>query len=463
MPDAPKKNKRSRRGRNARISRNTTVVKIRGKGDYTIPDAEYDALQAAKIENVALRRRLEKSETFKSNLRSGGRALGAAVGSYLPIGGTAAGAKLGDAAGGMLARLFGHGDFKLRGNSLMQGLPESQSMVPVFGEKGRRGVRIMEREYVGDITAAGALVNGSTAFSVQSYSINPQNPKLFPWLSKFANLFDQWEPNGIVLEYVSTSSEFNGSSQALGAVVCATDYNAFDVTYTNKQEMEEADYANSVKASECLMHGIECAPTERPTRTLFTGPVEPNDNQNLYNLGNFQIATQGMSVSGVTVGELWISYDITFYKKQVNPLGMQIPYFSFFGTPVSTTNLFGTINPLNARGTLPCVVDTNNKITFPSYITAGIFIVILHISAASGTPNLSSVTYSNCGPTAGGNYPLPIQAPSATDTIYHTTVVISGPSASLTYAVSSIGVTPGVWIEVVQAPSNLPYTNNAAA
>jgi len=452
--------KRNTKPRATRTRAKSTTVLVRGRGDYTMPDAEFKLYQELKSEVAALRKRAEKSDSFKSATRSGGRALGATLGALTPFGSTL-GASAGEAAGGMLARLFGHGDFKLRGNSLMQGLPESQSMVPVFGEKGKRGIRVMEREYIGDITAAGALANGATAFSVNSFAINPQNPKLFPWLSKFAALFDQWEPNGIIFEYVSTSSEFNGTSQALGAVICATDYNSLDPGYTSKQQMEEADYANSVKSSECLMHGIECAPSERVTKLLLTGPVEPNDAQNLYNLGNFQVATQGMSVSGVTVGELWVSYDITFYKKQINAPGSQVAYSTMSSTPAATTNIFGAVNPLSVRGTLP-VVFANNLITLPSYIINGNYAVFIYMVAASGSPSASVGTLTNCV-AAGGNYPLNVAVSNTTSLLAQATVTVTGPSATIAITCSSIGVTPLIYCQVTQMPSSLPYTNNLGA
>jgi hypothetical protein len=56
----------------------------------------------------------------------------------------------------------------------------------------------------------------------------------FPWLSTIASAFEEWEPLGIVYEFVSTSAAYGGgANQALGAVAMVTDYDALDSAFTN--------------------------------------------------------------------------------------------------------------------------------------------------------------------------------------------------------------------------------------
>lgn len=273
-----------------------------GNGDFKMPNLAKAAKKAVK----------SAMKNHPDLVRKGFTAGGAAIGSRL--GSSAMGAKVGNAIGRAL--VSGHGDYVLHGNSL---LSNNGTIVPTFAPDGRRGIRIREREFIGDVFS-GSLdpVSGSTAFNNKGYAINPSDPNTFPWLSGIATQFEQWEPNGIIFEYVSTSSNFNGTSQALGAVIAATEYNSADSNYATKAEMENAAYAISAKASENIMHGVECDPSERPTRLLFCGTFDgtPTSN-NLHDLGRFQLATRGMSVANVNVGELWVTYDITFYKKQI--------------------------------------------------------------------------------------------------------------------------------------------------
>jgi len=172
--------------------------------------------------------------------------------------------------------------------------------------------------------------------------------------------------------------------------------------------MENADFANSVKSAECMLHGIECDPSERITKLLFTQPTAAGDNINLYNLGNFQLATQGMSVSGVNVGELWVSYDITFYKKQleVEALGSTLRYLSNHAYTIDGSGAAGGyFNPTrmltSTSNNLPLVFGFTqatavSTMTFPANVTVGTYTIVIYGGfTANITPFPFSAT-SNC-------------------------------------------------------------------
>jgi hypothetical protein len=331
--------------------------KLRGKGDYT------EEVQAVKNPLSRVEAKLDHLEkqlvrTSKPSIKNAASGVGRVLGNFLGQG------DLGAVAGEGLAKLFGHGDYSVKTNSLVDSL--TGPTLPKFSNSGR-SVRVTEREYLGDITS-GTLVSGSTAFSISTYVLNPTNSSTFPWLSNIATLFDQWEPHGIVFEFITTSSEFNGASQALGAVVMATDYDPYDPVYVNKQEMENSDYACSTKPSLNLVHGLECATSERPTKVLYTATSSPSIPLTSVSLGNFNIATQGCSVAGVTLGELWVSYDISFYKKQLNSVADNLPYFG-----LSASNSSGAVGYFTANTTFTLqssiitstpVVGTGSRINF---------------------------------------------------------------------------------------------------
>jgi len=286
----------SKAQKRARARKNQNQV--RGKGDFHIPSLVKKI--ASQVKNQVVNNKdLVRSVAIKAGGYAGQR-----MGSK----------RAGQAAARGLLKVSGMGDYDLHANSLIS---SSGNLVPTFSPDGRRGIRIREREMIGEIKS-GTLSGGSTVFTNQSFVINPSNAQTFPWLSGFAGLFEQWEPNGIIFEYRSTSSDFNGTAQSLGVVVTATEYNSADANYDSKIEMENSAYAKSAKASEGIFHGVECDPNERPTKVFYTGVGSvAGTPDNLHNLGRFQIATQGMSVAGVTLGELYVTYDITFYKKQI--------------------------------------------------------------------------------------------------------------------------------------------------
>jgi hypothetical protein len=335
---------------------------LRGKGDYSSEIMNItDPMRRLEGKIDHLEKSLVKNPLSKGGAaKSVGRLLGGLVGQ----------GDLGEFAGSSLAKLFGHGDYHVSSNSLIKNT--SGISGAKFVNDGSRGTRIIEREFIGNI-ASGPVSVGSSIFELQSYILNPTNSHAFPWLSQVAHLYDQWEPHGIVFEFISTSSEFNGTTQALGAVIMATDYDPYDPLYANKQQMENADYSCSSKPSLGLVHGIECDPRERPLKILYTSqsngaPV------NTYSLGTFQLATQGCSAQ-VTLGELWISYDITFYKKQLetqtisslgyyHASGISSAFQGLLYEPITLSSNVVTINST----TLYSIVRMNNVESSKKYL-----------------------------------------------------------------------------------------------
>jgi len=202
--------------------RNMRRPTLRGKGDYT------ETVKAISDPQKRLEAKIDHLERKlvgdgKLNVKNVASKIGRSLGNFAGMG------DLGEMAGSTLAKYFGHGDYTVKSNSLMS----SATTTGAKFSSSLRGTRIQEREFLGDVRS-GSLFNGSSSFSLTNFNINPTDPKTFPWLSNLSYLYDQWEPHGIVFEFISTSSEFNGTSQALGAVIMATEYDPFDPPYTDK-------------------------------------------------------------------------------------------------------------------------------------------------------------------------------------------------------------------------------------
>lgn len=347
-------------------TRNKALLK--GKGDYNVGTSEFAALQS-KLDRID-----KKLPDVKSGLSNVGSRIGGLFG--VP--------SLGKQAGEGVSKLLGFGDYHLVSNSLIKSTG-GENFVPKFDSK-TNGIRVREREYLGDIVSSGSV----GAFQNTAYPITPTSSMTFPWLSTVAKQFDQWEPNGIVFEFVSISSDFNGSAQALGSVVLATDYDVLDTPYATKVAMANADYSSSCKPSCNQMHGIECDPSQRPYKTMYTRPFDrPIANNNT--LGNFQVATSGVSAAGVHLGELWVSYDVTFYKKQLEVVS--IPSFVLDLVYDTTTSIWTITDTINHSGFTTSVVPTapnQLNIKFPVGIDKGRFLfeVVEIYYAGSPTPLL---------------------------------------------------------------------------
>jgi len=288
------------------------------------------------------------------------------------VGGLVGQPGLGALAASKGAKLFGHGDYVVKNNSVMfpgQKLPEFS---------GEPGTRFVHKEFIKDIKCGTELVDGSTLFSAETFDLNPTNVDLFPWLSRIAPLYDQWVPNGIVFEFHSTSSEFNGTGQALGAVVLATDYDPFDPPPASKQEMENSEYAISSRPCDNVRHGLECDKAHRPNSILYTSTTNGAP-LTAVDLGKFSIATKGMASPGVTIGELWVSYDITFLKKQL-ALTQSPTVLPDYGLINGLNELTDPVTPgtylagiTSQEGTTPAMMAVSNDsisstVQFPSYL-----------------------------------------------------------------------------------------------
>jgi len=360
----------------------TPTPRLRGRGDYS---AEVSGIKLPLPRLEAKIDHLERSLVHTTpKLTRAASTIGRTLGNFLNQG------DLGAAAGEGLAKLFGHGDYTLKANSLVHGV--NGPTVPKFAGNGKRGTRITEREFITDVFS-GALSAGASAFTNTTYRINPTDSNVFPWLAAIASQFDQWDPHGIVFEFISTSSTFNGTSQALGTVVMATDYDVTDTAYASKQQMENADFSCSSKPSESLLHGIECEPTERPTKVLYTSsPANPL----FADLGNFQLATAGCSTAGARLGELWVSYDITFYKKQVASPAVTLPFYSAPGTAFAGSAYFGSPVGATSLGITVASAAASYTITLPPGLGNGRFIMCYSLTTFSAADNPDVFVFTNC-------------------------------------------------------------------
>lgn len=216
------------------------------------------------------------------------------------------GARLGEKAGGWLSRITGQGDYKIESNTLGGG------GVPSFSPE-KNGIRVCHKEFLTNITT-------STAFDIRlALTINPGEKNTFPWLSEIAKNFEEYELNGCVFVYNPTSStSLNSTNPAQGVVVMATHYNVLAPEFPDKLVMESYEYSCSSAPYTPLAHPIECKPAQNVLQRLFVRTEDTTiyDDPRFYDMGRFELATEGMQTA-YTAGELWITYDITFYKPRI--------------------------------------------------------------------------------------------------------------------------------------------------
>lgn len=295
----PRKQKQQKRKTSGRTAVATAVV--RGRGNYAM-----DQLRNAitKLEGRYNAAQIRGTTANPTPFADSGEFVGAKYGF----------GRLGRTVGSLAGQLFGSGDYAIKANSLFSSITPTGTISFAGSD---RTTRLRQSEYLGDVISSAT----AGAFRNTSYPLNPGSATTFPWLSAIALLFERYEFKGLIFEFRSSSGDFNGSSQALGTVFMATDYDPTDAAYASTSTMLQSAYSSSTKTStDRMLHGVECDPMDRSLNNLYVhSDTSPPTGAELRqtNWGTFQIATTGLAGTSVNVGQLWVHYDVVFLEKQL--------------------------------------------------------------------------------------------------------------------------------------------------
>ena len=255
-----------------------------------------------------------------------GSKIGSAVGSAFGPAGSLLGGALGGLAQTLIHKVTGFGDYTLPGYGVTANKLLETNDPPIVMNDGKEFV-IRHREYITDIYSGVAGAPGAPApspFKIQSFSLNPGMIETYPWLANVAGRFEEYNIEGMLFEYKSMYSDAAvQTGGSLGSVIMATSYNAAKPLFASKIEMENYEFAMSAKPSVSMCHPIECARGQTPLNELYVRTQSQLiDDQDIktYDLGRFQIASQGIPCSGsaLSLGELWVTYQIRFLKPRVS-------------------------------------------------------------------------------------------------------------------------------------------------
>lgn len=330
-----------------------------------------------------------------------GDTLGAVGSALLPgIGGP-----LGKGLGTLIKSVTGFGDYQVKENSL---IPEAGAP-PSIVNSNVKSVIIRHREYLDDVVSSSV----ANTFQLQNYYINPGDRLTFPWLSQLADSFEHYRIRGMLFEYRSMSADaLNSTNTALGQVIMATSYNAGLPNFSNKYEMENYEFGQSIKPSDSCIHPIECARSQSVLGDLYVRPFQdmPSDeDRRLYDFGNFQIATNGVQGTSVNLGELWVTYEIELFKPKVaTEDALYIPY-AYSGLAPGSNGVtqaipFGTTALIEVGNNTLTMSKSNTAITLSNmspgqyvmYITWQGAAAVYALTSASATwayTNATSVSY----------------------------------------------------------------------
>lgn len=279
-----------------------------------------------------------------------GRTIGGALGGL--FGDSASGAKWGDRIGDAAGVLMGRGAY-VTNDTIGAG-----SNIPSFGSGDSQGNTVITfREYICDIYAPDP---STTAWAPQVFTLNPGIEATFPHLAQIAQNYEEYELMQCMFTFKSNIAPIGASSSGqVGEVIMATNYNASAAPYPDKQTALQAALAASCRASENMMHGIECDPKKLsgpPGKYIRAGPVNPSEDIKTYDHGILQVAVTGIpqAYANQPIGELWCAYTVSLRKpKKFTSLGLGISRDVFaLVDPSSDTLPFVPTTPSTSRGVL---------------------------------------------------------------------------------------------------------------
>lgn len=414
------------KGHGAYKRKSSSKRKTRGHGAYTTGTPWYKKVNSKKAGQIG---------SILGGL--GGGLMGIGGGPAGILAGASGGAAAGNQIGSGIGHLFGNGSYHVQSNSVFKG------GVPSFDSKGKHCFRFVNREYCFDITG------NTSAFSNNTYRIQPSNTLLFPWFSGQSAGFQEYRIEGLVFEFKSLSGEsVNSTNTTLGYVCLGTEYNATLPPFQNKIQLENSEFAVSGAPNRDMYHILECKRQETVLGELFidSGGIPTGQDQRLYDFGILNIAV-GNQQAGNVIGELHVVYDICCYKPITgNYSGSSVNGVHYTATSgISTSAYFGSSPALAAGSTFVASLGTAT-ITFPNNMPLGNYqltYAVVGSNTASVTPPTFSYT-SNCKANAilNADATEKLVSNSATSTVTFITLffIITGPSAVITL---SSGTLPG--------------------
>lgn len=384
-------------------------------------------------------------KTGGRGVRRTARNLGGLAGAGI---GTALGGPAGGAIGGVLGSGVGHmvgeaikyftgkGDYQVINNCFLKDDPAMTSIVnrnPGGGDLFRRS------EYITDISSASV----ANTFQVQSFSINPGLESTFEWLSQIAANYEEYEFEGLYFEFRTMSADaLNSVNTALGQVIMAVNYNASSPNFVNKQSMENYEGGISGKPSVSIRYFVECSKLRTVLSELYVrqGAVPSGQDQRLYDLGNFQIATNGFQGTSVNAGELWVCYQVALRKpKLFAALGQ---YGSFATAGIVQAGAYTNALPLGVAAANPTYSPSNTLNGFVlqsgTYITwnaptlpQAYYITVYWIGSSTAITAPTFVAVANTGCTVKSQFFIPPTG-STTTTCMWIAYVVYTPAVNTT-------------------------------
>jgi len=229
---------------------------------------------------------------------------------------------LGGHAEKFLRNIIGSGDYytetkmpyPVGENSLMTGIAPP-GPVPMMHGDGMSSP-LIHREFLFDL-------HMTTNFTCITVDLDITNPITFPWAHAASSMWEKWQLEGAMLEFVSYSlnavASDSGAAGA-GSVTIAVTNDVYEPAPFSKSELANRSQSVSGKPQTSMIAPIECAAkfdTLGPLKILLPGQIVPD--LQFYKKGKVFIVTEGAPNDYPGAGGIFITYALRFFQARLAP------------------------------------------------------------------------------------------------------------------------------------------------
>lgn len=251
----------------------------------------------------------------------------------------------------------------------------------------RRIKRVQNDEFISAVSS-GAGSSGAT-FANTAYAVNPGNVTTFPWLSGEAQQWEKYRFEFLEFYFEHDVSAF-ATAGTTGKVIMSFDYDAADAAPTTKQQMLDTEpHADGMPNED---FGITMNPMDLSGRTdlhyIRLAGLPGGADIRLYDVGNLNVATQGITGATTELGELHVRYSCVFEVPVLEsdaknaPANNQVTWFQTTAAEAAgATTVAKTIALATATVNGLAAVNTAGSIVLP----AGNYIADFSVSAANSS------------------------------------------------------------------------------
>jgi len=190
--------------------------------------------------------------------------------------------------------------------------------------------RLAQRELIG-------TVQGGPGFLNTSIRLQPGDPAVMPWASKFATNFERYRCIKFWVEYISSVTSFVGGGQE-GTVTLSADYNPTSQPPLDAQMAAGNQPSVSEKPTKDMILTLNpkrCTPLT-VGKFVRSGEALPGADQDKYDFGVLNISTEGTTEN--TLGRIYFNYEFEFRNPRLErPMGID-----FSGVLLNTYNILAS-------------------------------------------------------------------------------------------------------------------------